>query len=514
MRDCPEESAVSPAGTWQLVWSDEFDGDALDLDKWNIQTGDGTAYGIPGWGNNELQSYRPGNVAVRDGRLVVTARAEAADGKRYTSGRINTRGKFETRYGRIEASIRVPAGQGLWAAFWMLPTNSPYGGWAASGEIDIMEAFSRRPEPFIQGAAHFGMAWPLNAHVHRRGFIAPHDPAEGFHTYAVEWDRCALRWFAAGLHYWTVPSAAYWTYYLGEEANAHRSGPEGAPFDQPFHLLLNLAVGGNLPGDPVAAAFPGEMRVDWVRVYRCGVDETTGEGCAGSMDRARADAHVEPASDVYRAEYVLYADGLRRLAARGTQARLRVDDGDRKLNEAQAPSLKATKLRLRVNGGRGGLTAVEVDDAARGRVLEVATSGGGQVAIVAEERLRFFGMGSAEDPAKLAGELHFDLFIDGVRTHRRGRLRIGLDSGGGSRAGAVELPLAGLPRDRWIPVAVQVSDIAHNPRVRRRPLSLRRVRSLFALEPTRAARLRVDNVRIVCGHSQPNGGGIGSTAGR
>ena len=127
---------------WELVWSDEFDGAALDPSKWTIQTGDGTAEGIPGWGNNELQSYQAANVAISGGNLVIAAREESTDdGHAYTSGRINTSGKLDITYGRVEASIHAPSGQGLWSAFWMLPTDAAYGTWAASSEIDIMEVF-------------------------------------------------------------------------------------------------------------------------------------------------------------------------------------------------------------------------------------------------------------------------------------------------------------------------------------------------------------------------------------
>ena len=120
-----------------LAWSDEFDGSALDLTKWTPQYGDGSQYGIPGWGNNELQSYtdNPANLYVEDGRLHIVARQQ---NNQYTSARIRTLGNAEFTYGRMEARIKLPAaGQGLWPAFWMLPTNSPYGGWAAGGEIDI-----------------------------------------------------------------------------------------------------------------------------------------------------------------------------------------------------------------------------------------------------------------------------------------------------------------------------------------------------------------------------------------
>ena len=303
---------------WRLAWADEFDGHALDPAKWTIQRGDGSTEGLPpGWGNNELQTYRAENIAVAGGNLVITAQREDADGYRYTSGRITTAGKFHARYGRFEARLRTPPGQGLWPAFWMLPEHSAYGGWAASGEIDIVEVFSRDPAPFIQGAAHYGMAWPLNAYSTRR--FEGIDPAGGFHVYAVEWDETGLRWFADGAHYFTVPRGTYWSYFKDRASNAHMAGSDSAPFDQPFHLLLNLAVGGNLPGDPAPDALPGQLLVDYVRVYECSADPVSGIGCGGSAARIDESVLPTPPSDVFRREYVLYGDTLGPLAIDGSQ---------------------------------------------------------------------------------------------------------------------------------------------------------------------------------------------------
>jgi len=133
-------SAVAPGGSLTLVWSDEFDGAQLDPELWFFETGDGSDQGIPGWGNNELEYYLPDNAQVANGMLTITAREESIAQYNYSSARINTRDRFAFKYGRVEARMRLPAGQGLWPAFWMLPQDSVYGAWAASGEIDIMEA--------------------------------------------------------------------------------------------------------------------------------------------------------------------------------------------------------------------------------------------------------------------------------------------------------------------------------------------------------------------------------------
>ena len=124
---------------WQLVWSDEFDGDTLDMTKWSYQTGTGSEYGLDRWGNNELEYYKEENVSVADGLMTITAKRENIETSQFTSGRIRTIDLGDWTYGRFEFRAKMPQGQGLWAAIWMLPTDNEYGGWAASGEIDIME---------------------------------------------------------------------------------------------------------------------------------------------------------------------------------------------------------------------------------------------------------------------------------------------------------------------------------------------------------------------------------------
>jgi beta-glucanase (GH16 family) len=248
---------VSPGDTLTLVWSDEFDAARLDPEEWFFEEGDGSQYGIPGWGNNELQWYLPNSAQLEDGKLVITARNEMSNGKNYTSARINTRDRFAFRYGRIEARIRLPGGQGIWPAFWMLPQDDVYGGWAASGEIDIMEAINLGGAGgnFVHGTIHYGGPWPNHVNSGDRYLVSTDATAE-FHTYAVEWDADQIRWYVDGVPY---AMQNYW-YSTG--------GGFPAPFDQPFYILLNVAVGGNWPGAPDASTvFPVTMEVDYVRVY-------------------------------------------------------------------------------------------------------------------------------------------------------------------------------------------------------------------------------------------------------
>ena len=472
---------------WELVWADEFSGSALNTANWNIQTGDGTAEGIPGWGNNELQTYQAANIAVSGGNLVITARQETVGRHNYTSARINTSGKMDMSYGRVEARIRPPGGQGLWSAFWMLPTDSPYGTWAAGGEIDIMEVYSRDPAPFTLGAVHYGMAWPLNKFSSSR--YTGIDPADGFHTYALEWDEDEVRWFVDGTHFQTARNTTYWTYYRDAETNAHTPGPASAPFDQPFHLLLNVAVGGNLPGPPVPSAFPGQMLVDYVRVYRCNIP-TAGVDCAGFADLV--DPGVEPflPGDVFRAEYQLYGDMLGPLAFPNVEETV------------------ALAFGVWDNNGAFALSEVSLED--RGMVIDISTTGGGNVSIFAQDTSRqsFFGMGSAGEPGNYAGEIQFDLFVFSEGTDAESGLQVKIDSLFPD-LGFVELAVADLPKDEWTTVTVQISDIAHNPgHFGGGPVDLDKVLSLFVLEPTGAAHLQVDNVKIRCGHPSDGGCGI------
>ena len=250
-------SAVSAGGTLNLVWSDEFDGVQLDPYVWFFESGDGSQYGIPGWGNNELQWYLPDSAELSNGRLIITARRESQGGKDYTSARINTRDRFAFRYGRIEARIRLPGGQGLWPAFWLMPQDDTYGTWAASGEIDVMEAVNLGASGgnVVHGTIHYGGEWPDNVYTGSQYLVAT-DATDDFHDYALEWDETEMRWYVDDILYaaqnsWSTASAAF-----------------PAPFDQPFYVLLNVAVGGNFPGPPNAGTvFPVTMEVEFVRVY-------------------------------------------------------------------------------------------------------------------------------------------------------------------------------------------------------------------------------------------------------
>lgn len=253
-----QSTPANPAASnWKLVWSDEFnarDGSAPDPSKWVLEAGGN------GWGNNELEYYtsRPQNTQIKNGNLVITVRAEKYTGadnvtRDYTSARLKTQGKFSRTYGRFEARIKIPYGQGMWPAFWMLGSDIDQVGWPACGEIDIIENIGREPATVhgtIHGPGYSGA----------QGIGAPYTLpksrfADEFHLYAVEWERNVIRFYVDENLYATrtpadLPKNTQWVYH------------------KPFFLILNLAVGGSWPGNPDSTTtFPQVMLVDYVRVY-------------------------------------------------------------------------------------------------------------------------------------------------------------------------------------------------------------------------------------------------------
>jgi len=242
-----------PAQCLQLVWADEFDGNSLDLTKWEPMIGDGCDYGICGWGNNELQYYKAENATVANGLLTITAKKERVRNKKYTSARLRTLNMGDWTYGRFEGRIRLPYGQGIWPAFWMLPTDEVYGGWPQSGEIDIMELVGHQPAT-VHGTIHYGDPYPGNQS--QGGSYTLHSGIfnDDFHEFAIEWEPGVIRWYVDD--------------YLYLTKTASDVSPYNWPFDQNFHFLLNVAVGGNWPGSPDnTTVFPQKMEVDYVRVY-------------------------------------------------------------------------------------------------------------------------------------------------------------------------------------------------------------------------------------------------------
>jgi len=230
---------------WQLVWHDEFNGPTIDNTTWNFEVNGN------GGGNNELQYYtaEPRNAFIEAGTLVIQALKENYSGKQYTSARLNTSGKKDWLYGRVDVRAKTPRGRGLWPAIWMLPTDWVYGGWPASGEIDIMELLGQEPGK-VYGTIHWGQD-PAHHLSSGGNLVLPNGAsfAAGFHLFSLQWRADSLIWYVDG-------------------ARFHAEG-NGPPFDKRFHLLLNVAVGGNWPGSPDGTTiFPQVMQVDYVRVYK------------------------------------------------------------------------------------------------------------------------------------------------------------------------------------------------------------------------------------------------------
>lgn len=256
LQDCSVPQKTNTLPERRLVWSDEFEYSGLpDSTKWSYDHGTGCP-DICGWGNNELQFYtsrRLENARVENGLLLIEGRREKWEGKDYTSARLVSKKKGDWTYGRIEARIKCPVGRGTWPAFWMLPTDWKYGGWPHSGEIDIMEHVGYKPDT-VYATAHTASFTNSKGTENTRAFFLP-DTESAFHTYAVEWREDRMDFFVDDVRYNTF-------------MNQQKTTAEW-PFDQRFHVILNLAVGGNWGGAKGVdeKIWPRRMEVDYVRVY-------------------------------------------------------------------------------------------------------------------------------------------------------------------------------------------------------------------------------------------------------
>jgi beta-glucanase (GH16 family) len=246
------------ATQWNIVWNDEFNGPAINTSNWVFETGGG------GWGNNELENYtsRTNNARIVNGQLVIEADQESYGGNNYTSARMKTQGKWSWTYGRIEGRIKIPRGQGIWPAFWMLGTDIVPAGWPTCGEIDIMENIGKTSD---QGTEHGTIHGPQTPGVDYNYYAGVSGTytlpggaalADDFHIFTVEWTTNQIQWFLDSHQFFAATPASL---------------PEGATwvFTQPQFLVLNVAVGGNWPGNPDGTtSFPQQMVVDYVRVYQ------------------------------------------------------------------------------------------------------------------------------------------------------------------------------------------------------------------------------------------------------
>ncbi|WP_416307546.1 di-heme oxidoredictase family protein [Neptunicella sp. SCSIO 80796] len=474
---------------WTMVWNDEFDGAQIDTSKWGFEVN------CWGGGNGEQQCYtdRPVNSWVDNGVLTIKAQRETFTGPAevdgdmsntatlpYTSARLRTMNKGDWKYGRFEIRAKLPSGQGTWPAIWMLPTDYVYGGWAASGEIDIMEAVNLKansdeagvpantPESRTHGTLHFGKTWPGNV-----SSGAPYklpdglNPADDFHEYALEWEKGEIRWYVDGVHFATQRETGWYSQYTNEEGLTV-NGEEDAPFNQRFHMLLNLAVGGAWAGNVNEggideSVFPQTMQVDYVRVYECSVNPNEGTGCASIGDNPQIVEGHQPPEIVnpetgfgQEAVFNLYIDQL------------------------------ADGLTFESYNPEGSITISEQAEEGHGNVVNIdKTTATGNV---------FFAYPPVADLSRWQefGVLTFDLKVNSADP--AAELLVKLDSGWPAVSDySVTLPATG----EWAQVRIPIADIAAGGN-RYAPgnfVDLTQVVNPFVVEPTAAMNFTLDNVR-------------------
>jgi len=461
-------SAPSTASNWEMVWSDEFEGSNIDSTKWSFEKN------CTGGGNNELQCYtdRADNAYVADGKLLIVAKKESFSGQAkgdddptynagdtsvtrdYTSARLRTKNKGDWKFGRMEIRAKLPQGQGMWPAIWMLPTEWKYGGWPLSGEIDIMEAVNSNTGTNggkVYGTLHYGDAWPNNKYEGTNYSLT--NVWDEYHTYAIEWEEGEIRWYIDDKHYMTETKKGWYT---------KGSSVDNAPFDQKFHMILNVAVGGNWPGNPDAkTTFPQEMTVDSVKVYSCKLNATTGKGCASNVDPVikPLTGHPQIVGEFAAPPlFTMYDDALN------------------------------TSLKFDSYNPNGAISYSQVTEADHGTVLNVVKTGAtGNV---------YFNIpaGSANLSSWASGgELVFNLKVNSLADGSR--LLIKMDSGWPSVSDvAATLPATGV----WGEYRINVSDlIAKGNSIQSGIANLSSISNVFVIEPTGAMNVSFDNVRLV-----------------
>ncbi|MBC3765418.1 glycoside hydrolase family 16 protein [Neptunicella marina] len=478
-----------PASGWTMVWNDEFDGTEVDTDKWGYEVN------CWGGGNGEQQCYtdRPVNSWVDNGLLTIKAQRETFTGPAevegdmsntatlpYTSARLRTKYKGDWTYGRFEIRAKLPYGQGTWPAIWMLPTDYVYGGWASSGEIDIMEAVNLKansdeagvpentPEARTHGTLHYGNVWPGNVSS-GAPYKLPNgaNPADNFHEYALEWEKGEIRWYVDGVHFATHRASGWYNQYKNEEGLTV-NGEEDAPFNERFHMLLNLAVGGAWAGNVNEtgideSVFPQTMQVDYVRVYECSVNPTDGTGCATIGDNPEIIEGNQPPEIVnpetgfgQESVFNLYIDEL------------------------------ADGLTFESYNPDGSITIDQQAETDHGTVVNIDKAGPiGNV---------FFAYAPTADLARWEefGVLTFDLKVNSVETGAE--LLVKLDSGWPNVSDySVPLPTIG----EWTTVRIPIKDIvaAGNRYSPGNFVNMAQVANPFVVEPTAAMNFSVDNVR-------------------
>lgn len=515
----PASSSAASSSTpaWNLVWEDEFEGTSIDSSKWEHEVN------CWGGGNNEAQCYvdSPANSFVDDGILNIKAIKGNVCGpeknqedpgypgatvcKDYSSARLRTKGKGDWKYGRMEVRAKVPEGVGIWPAIWMLPTStSIYGGWPHSGEIDIFEAFQpgiTGPAPTgaaneIHGTLHYGFSWPWNQYS-GADYVPPTNIWDDFYTYAVEWEEGEIRWYVNNVLF-ARNSNNWFIYYWGGQEVGYKVGTGAQPFDQPFHMILNIALGNGsyvpLPN------FAGEktMEVDYVRVYECSADTVTGKGCETPTANATVVAkdivgHVPPA-DV-REDVWLY-----RGSEGGIQTLTFDLDGDEVNNTLQhavwndSGALASNPGAEPIDNGSGGAVVWDLNYSNAGPAVAWLASAD---MTGVEGVLSGFNFGS--DPlhnrARQLGEYKFDIWVESAAPGAKLSVKLG---SGFPHISIDEVALTPDMVGKWTSVSVRFSTLRQAVGSWSQ-VDWSSVNNPFELEILGgAAHVQLDNIRISC----------------
>jgi beta-glucanase (GH16 family) len=494
---------------WTKFWNDEFDVPGMPNPKyWSHEVN------CSGGGNNEWQCYtdRLDNSYVdENGFLHIIAKEEFYSGpslqddnpaypgpevsRNYTSARLRTKNKVDLMYGRVEIRAKLPGGKGMWPAFWMLPTHWKYGGWPSSGEVDIFEAVNLPLNNFagwgsvVHGTLHYGLPWPQWEN-HGWPYFMRANPADDFHVYAIEWEEDEIRWYVDKVHYQTQTAKGWYNYVWGGQETGFMVANQRAPFDQLFHLLLNVAVGGDWPGPPDNGwDSDREMLVDYVRVYQCAKGKDKREDQACGIINPAVSVHEDRGAPGMH-DYVVYDDGFETLSF-----------------EISVPGVPTIVENTLVPGTFAfpGVTVDSEPDADGAWEIEFTQTGpllwNAFVGNVSLGSADMSGVEGIENGFTLNGgsgwtnngELEFDIKLMSIDP--KTRLVVKMDSGH-PQVGFVEIevPAAG----EWHHVAVKVADLLANRNPGEAPLDLNNIQNVFVLESTGPAKLWVENIRLQC----------------
>lgn len=509
-----------------MIWKDEFEGAEIDSTKW------GHEVNCWGGGNNEAQCYTasPDNSYVAGGFLHIVAKYEGAGQscgpalnqedpgypgaticKDYSSARLRTRDKGDWTYGRMEIRAKMPEGVGIWPAIWMLPTDTTkYGGWPHSGEIDIFEAF----QPGISGGAptgeaneihgtlHYGYSWPINQYS-GASYEPPANIWDEFHTYAVEWEEGEIRWYVDNVLF-ARNSGNWFIYYWGGQEVGYQVGTGAQPFDQPFHMILNVALGnGSYVPWPTFTDDTKAMEVDYVRVYECSANPVTGKGCEtptanpGVIPTLIAKDTPPPATWDTR---WLYKDGLQTMEFNINNATVQQS---LTLGNYACPTWESwcpddsgiTVTEPNITDGPGGETA---------KVLDLEFAGISNAFIIvgdalSDDALNFGGSIGEYGRAANLGEIKFDLRVLDIDPNTK--LLIKLDSGYPNNSyHEIEIPAENV----WTEVSVRLYSLLPNTNEGyASPVDFKSIKNPFVIEPVGGnAHVQLNNIRIVCQDSE------------